>query len=98
MKNVKYIRLATVDDAPGFNQLVSSCGGQPLLRSVFGQYNYPALVEYSYISLIAANDKGTIAFASFNDGGLASQETESFDEYLDYIREILPVKVINTYL
>ena len=93
MKSVKYIRKATIEDSAGFSQLVSACGGQPLLRSIFGQYNYPSLIEFSYLTLVAASDKGTIAFASFNDGGLASQETESFDEYLDYLREILPVKV-----
>ena len=93
MKSVKYLRKATIEDLGGFNQLVTACGGQPLLRSIFGQYNFPSLIENSYLSIIAATEKGTIAFASFNDGGLASQETESFDELLDHLRELIPVRV-----
>jgi len=90
MKSVTYIKRANIDDLTGFNQLVSSCGGQPLLRSTFGQFNFPSLVEYSYLNIIAGTEKGAIGYASFNDGGLAGQETESFDDLLDEIRTILP--------
>lgn len=90
------IKLATIENNPEFNGLVNACGGQPLLKSIFGQYNFSSLVEFSYLTLIASNDKECLGFVAFNDGGLVSGEMESFDEILEELRPIIPVKVSNT--
>lgn len=60
------------------------------MRSIFGQFSFPALIEYSFLNIVAGTEKGVVAYASFNDGGLAGQETESFDDLLDEIKTILP--------
>lgn len=94
MDKVTYIRGATIEDTPAFNNLVQACGGQPLLKSIFGQYNYSSLIEYSALTIIAGTENGALAFAAFNDGGIGSaSEMDSFDEILDELRNVLPVKV-----
>jgi hypothetical protein len=90
---INSIRKASIEDNANFNSIVQACGGQPLLKSIFGQYNYSSLIEYSYLSIIATNEKGGVAFASFNDGGINSGEMESFDELMDELRHCIPVKV-----
>jgi hypothetical protein len=70
-KNNCGVRLASFDDLRSLNSLVSSCGGVPLMKAMFGPFNFPLLMENSVISVVSTqsihSNETIVGFLSASD-------------------------------
>ena len=94
MTEVTYYK-STIEDGLGFSALINSLGGQSLYRSLFGQYNFTSLVEYSYLTISVVNGDGAFSgFISVNDG--LPNDVESFDTFVDAVSSTVSDCSVNT--
>lgn len=89
-KNKIYARLASFDDLRSLNSLVNTCGGVPLMKAIFGPFNFPSLMENAVISLVLIqnlhNVESIIGFLSVSDTLSASIDM-TFTELLNEVSE-----------
>ena len=93
------VRHSTQEDAALFNNLLTNLGGSSLYRAVFGQFSYPALVDFSHLSLMAtqgsSNGENCTGYIAINDG-IMSTDGDNFEKYINALNQILPVTISNT--
>lgn len=101
------IRKAEQEDGVNFANLMTACGGVSLFRATFGQINFSALVEYSYLSIISnvnvysmekeENIDVSVGFLAISDSiSATTTDHDSFDKAIEALQFIYPLQKSNT--
>ena len=90
-------RDADVEDSRAFTNLLSSSGGVPLYRAMFGQFTYSAILEYSLTTVGAfeGDDEAKTCYSliALNDCVSCTADPDSFELVLSEIKPFLNVEV-----
>lgn len=96
------ITRAEFDDIKALNSLVAKCGGITLVKATFGNYNFPTVVENSYLSLVASEtfvkdaggkDINCTAFLVLDDSNAIGSDGSNYMSLIEAISEYIPVTV-----
>jgi hypothetical protein len=101
------IRKAEQEDGVNFANLMTACGGVSLFRATFGQINFAALVENSYLSIVSSvniysmekeeNIDVSVGFLAISDSiSVTTTEYDSFDKTIEALQFIYPLQKSNT--
>ncbi len=104
METQSYIttRRADFDDCKGLNSLVENTGGAAIYKASFGQFNFPSVIENSFLSIVVTEgfhtsetiqEENYVGFMCVNDTCSVNGDIDSFSDTIGYLKNYLPVHV-----